>query len=114
MVLFKGVIGSAEVFVSPDGKFLYASNRGDEDNITIFSINSVTGKLKLIGYQSVLGKAPRNFIIDPTGNYLLVANQDSDNIVIFKRDKGTGLLKDTQDQIKLPKPVCLQIVKINN
>lgn len=110
---FKGVIGSAEVFVSPDNKFLYASNRGDENNITIFSINSVTGKLTLVGYQSVFGKAPRNFIIDPTGNYLLVANQDSDNIVIFKRDKKTGLLEATQNQIKLPKPVCLQIVKIS-
>ena len=110
---FKGVIGSAEVFVSPDNKFLYASNRGDENNIAIFSINAVTGKLKLVGYQSVFGKAPRNFIIDPTGNYLLVANQDSDNIVIFKRDKKTGLLEATQDQIKLPKPVCLQIVKIS-
>jgi len=110
---FKGVIGSAEVFVSPDNKFLYASNRGDENNITIFSINSVTGKLTLVGYQSVFGKAPRNFIIDPMGNYLLVANQDSDNIVIFKRDKKTGLLEPTQNQIKLPKPVCLQIVKIS-
>lgn len=111
---FKGEIGSAEVVVSPDSKFLYASNRGDENNIAIFSINAATGKLKLIGYQSVFGKAPRDFIIDPTGNYLLVANQDSDNIVIFKRNKSTGLLKDTKDQIKLPKPVCLQIVKINN
>jgi len=110
---FKGVIGSAEVSISPDGKFLYASNRGDENNITIFSINSVTGKLKLIGYQPVFGKAPRNFIIDPTGNYLLVANQDSDNIVIFKRNKNTGLLKDIQNRINLPKPVCLQIVKID-
>ena len=110
---YKGEIGSAEVVVSPDNEFLYASNRGDENNITIFSINAATGKLKLIGYQSVLGKAPRDFIIDPTGNYLLVANQDSDNIVIFKRDKNTGLLKETPDRIKLPKPVCLQIVKIN-
>jgi 6-phosphogluconolactonase len=110
---FKGVIGSAEVSVSPDGKFLYASNRGDENTMTIFSVNLSTGKLKLIGYQPVFGKAPRNFIIDPTGNYLLVANQDSDNIVIFKRDKKTGLLKETQNQIKLPKPVCLQMIKIN-
>lgn len=111
---FKGVIGSAEVFTSPDGKFLYASNRGDENTITIFSINPSTGKLKLIGYQTVFGKAPRNFIIDPTGNYLLVANQDSDNIVIFKRDKKTGLLKETKEQIKLPKPVCLQMIPLNN
>lgn len=111
---YKGVIGSAEVEVSGDGKFLYASNRGEENTITIFSINSVTGKLKLVGYQPVFGKAPRNFIIDPTGNYLLVANQDSNNIVIFKRDKVSGLLKETGEQVHIPKPVCLQMIKINN
>jgi 6-phosphogluconolactonase len=104
--------GSAEIFTSPDGKFLYASNRGDENTITIFSINSSTGKLKLVGYQPTLGKAPRNFIIDPTGNYLLAANQETDNIVIFKRDKDTGLLKETNEQIHIPKPVCLQMVPI--
>ncbi|MGH2646037.1 MAG: lactonase family protein, partial [Ginsengibacter sp.] len=69
--------------------------------------------LKLVGYQNVLGKAPRDFIIDPTGNYLVVANQDTDNIVIFKRDKETGLLTETQNQIKLPKPVCLQMIRMN-
>ena len=106
-------MGSAEVSLSPDGKFLYASNRGDENTITIFSVNSSSGKLKLIGYQPVSGKAPRNFIIDPTGNYLLVANRNSDNIVIFKRDKKTGLLKETQNQINLPKPVCLQMTEKN-
>lgn len=110
---FKGEIGSAEVLVSPDGKFLYASNRGDENTLTIFSISPSTGKLKLVGYQPVLGKAPRNFIIDPTGNYLLVANQNTNNIVIFKRDKKTGLLKEIQKQIKLPKPVCLQMMRIS-
>lgn len=107
---FKGTIGSAEINVSPDGKFLYVSNRGDENTITIFSINSITGKLKLVGYQSTLGKAPRNFIIDPSGNFLLVANQDTDNIIIFKRDKKTGLLKETGEQIHVPKPVCLQLI----
>lgn len=109
---FKGVIGSADIHISPDGNFLYASNRGDENTITIFSIDGRTGKLKLKGFQSVLGKTPRNFIIDPTGNYLLVANQESDNIVIFKRDKSTGLLKETGLQIQVPKPVCLQMVEI--
>lgn len=109
---FKGAIGSAEISVSPDGKFLYASNRGDENTITIFSINPSTGKLKLQGYQSSMGKAPRNFIIDPTGNYLLVANQDTDNIIIFKRNKQTGLLKETGEEIHVPKPVCLQMIKI--
>ena len=110
---FAGTIGSAEVFVSPDGKFLYASNRGDENTLTIFAINGPTGKLTLVGYQPVMGKAPRNFIIDPTGNYLLVANQDSDNIVIFKRNNVTGLLKETGDQLHIPKPVCLQMLPVN-
>jgi 6-phosphogluconolactonase len=111
---FKGVTGGAEIVVSQDGKFLYASNRGDENTITIFSVNASTGKLKLAGYQPVLGMAPRNFIIDPAGNYLLVANQNSDNVVIFKRNKTTGLLKETKEQIKLPKPVCLQMSRVSN
>ncbi|MEO8110592.1 MAG: lactonase family protein [Ginsengibacter sp.] len=105
---FKGVIGSADIHISPDGMFLYVSNRGDENTITIFSINNM-GRLKLKGYQSTMGKTPRNFIIDPTGNYLLVANQESDNIVIFKRNNKTGMLKETGHEIKIPKPVCLQM-----
>ncbi len=108
---FKGVIGSADIHVSPDGMFLYVSNRGDENTITIFSIDN-TGRLKLLGYQSTMGKTPRNFIIDPTGNYLLVANQGGDNIIIFKRDKKTGMLIETGNEIKVPRPVCLQMAEI--
>ncbi len=109
---FSGVIGSADIHISPDGNFLYASNRGDENTITIFSVDRSTGKLKLKGFQSVLGKTPRNFIIDPTGNYLLVANQESDNVTIFKRNKINGMLKETGLEIRVPKPVCLQMIKI--
>lgn len=108
---FKGDIGSADIHVSPDGKFLYASNRGDENTITIFSINAATGKLKLVGYEPTKGKTPRNFIIDPTGNYLLVAHQNSDNIVIFKRNKQTGLLTPTGEEILVSMPVCLKMLK---
>lgn len=108
---YKGDIGSADIHLSPDGKFLYASNRGDENTITIFSVNPMTGKLKLKGYQPTMGKAPRNFMIDPTGNYLLAANQNTDNIVIFKRNKQTGLLQATGKQIKISMPVCLQMIK---
>ncbi len=108
---FKGKPGSADIHVSPDGKFLYASNRGSENNIAIFAVNQATGKLALKGFQSTKGKTPRNFMIDPTGNYLLAANQDTDNIVIFKRNKATGLLKETGDQIKVSMPVCLQMLK---
>jgi 6-phosphogluconolactonase len=57
-----------------------------------------------------MGKTPRNFIIDPTGNYLLVANQATDNIVIFKRDKQTGLLTNTGEQVKVSMPVCIQMM----
>jgi 6-phosphogluconolactonase len=107
---FKGKIGSADIHVSPDGKFLYASNRGDANSIAIFSIDASTGLLKSVGFQSTLGKTPRNFVIDPSGNYLLVANQDSDNVVVFKRNKQTGGLLATGREIKIPNPVCLKLI----
>jgi 6-phosphogluconolactonase len=108
---FKGTIGSADIHVSPDGKFLYASNRGDENTIAIFSIDIRTGRLQLTDFQSTMGTTPRNFMIDPTGNYLLVANQNSNNIVIFKRNPDTGLLTQTSEEIKVSSPVCLQMMK---
>ncbi len=105
---FSGALGSADIHVSPDGKFLYCSNRGESNTISIFSIDPSTGKLTIVGHQNTLGKTPRNFNFDPSGNFLLVANQNSDEIVIFKIDKKTGLLTDTGKKINVPKPVCLQ------
>ncbi len=102
-----GPFGSADIHVSPDGKFLYASNRAKENNLAIFKINATTGLLTTVGYQSTLGMTPRNFCIDPTGGWLLAANQETSNIAIFKRDKTTGLLTPTGEEIKVPKPVCL-------
>jgi 6-phosphogluconolactonase len=107
---FSGKIDGAEIRISPDGKFLYASDRGDLNLIAIFSIDPDSGKLTLKGTQPTNGLHPRDFMIDPTGNYLLAANQDSENIVIFKRDKETGLLTDTGKQIHIPRPVCLQMI----
>jgi 6-phosphogluconolactonase len=104
--------GSADIHVSPDGKFLYASNRAKSDTIAIFKINQSNGKLTQIGHQSTLGKTPRNFNFDPSGNYLLVANQNSDNIVVFKIDKVTGLLTDTGNRINVGKPVCLKWISM--
>ncbi len=106
------IAASADIHVSPDGKFLYASNRANANSIAIFSINKKNGKLRLIGHQSALGKTPRNFSIDPSGNYLLTANQNSDEIVIFKRDKKIGLLTDTQNRIAVGKPVCLKWIVV--
>jgi 6-phosphogluconolactonase len=107
---FKGAIGSADIHISPDGKFLYCSNRGDANTISIFAVHPTDGKLTLLGHQPTLGKTPRNFNFDPSGNFLLVANQDG-NIVIFKRNKETGLLTDTGKRIDVPNPVCLKWVE---
>jgi 6-phosphogluconolactonase len=105
---YTGSMGSADIHVSPDGKFLYCSNRGESNTISIFSIDAKGGKLNIVGHQSTLGKTPRNFNFDPSGNFLLVANQNSDEIVIFKIDKKTGLLNDTGKKISVPRPVCLK------
>ncbi|MEO5593365.1 MAG: lactonase family protein [Chitinophagaceae bacterium] len=98
---------SADIHISPDGFFLYASNRV-ENTISIFSIGE-NGWIKLIGHESTLGEVPRNFTIDPTGNFILVANQGTNNIVVFKRNLKTGLLKTTGWQISVPAPSCLQM-----
>jgi 6-phosphogluconolactonase len=107
---YTGRLGSADIHVSPDGKFLYCSNRGESNTIAIFSIAKTTGKLTLLGHQYTMGMVPRNFNFDPTGNFLLVANQQSDNIVIYSRDKNTGLLTYTGKQIEVPNPVCIKWV----
>jgi 6-phosphogluconolactonase len=105
--------GSADIHVSPDGKFLYASNRSTANTLAIFKVNQQNGKLTFIAHQSTMGQTPRNFNFDPTGNFLLAANQNSDQVVIFKRDKMTGLLTDTGKRIDVGKPVCLKWININ-
>jgi 6-phosphogluconolactonase len=104
----KGFAGSADIHVSADGNFLYASNRGDANTIAIYSINKKNGTLSLIGHQSTLGKSPRNFSIDPSGNFLLCENQNSDEIVVFNRNATTGLLTDSGKRITIGKPVCIK------
>jgi 6-phosphogluconolactonase len=107
---FKGAVGAADIHVSPDGKFLYTSNRGDVNELVIYAIGK-DGKLTFTGRQSTLGKTPRNFAIDPTGNFLLAANQFSDEVVVFKRDLKTGQLTPTGKNIKVGRPVCLKFLK---
>lgn len=107
---FNGSFSSADIHISPDGKFLYASNRGDANDISIFKILK-NGKLEPKGQTSTLGKGPRNFVIDPSGNFLLVAHQYTNDIVIFKRNKTTGAITDTGKKIALCSPVCLVFTK---
>ena len=101
--------GSADIHLSPDGKFLYASNRLKADGIAVFSVNQETGMLTKAGYQ-LTGIHPRNFIITPDGRFLLVACRDSNFVQIFRRDEKTGLLVDTGKTIETSKPVCLKFL----
>ncbi|WP_071147005.1 lactonase family protein [Bacteroides ihuae] len=104
-----GARGSADIHISPDGEYLYASNRLKADGIAIFRISKTDGTLVKVGYQST-GIHPRNFNITPNGKYLLVACRDSNVIQVFERNSETGLLTDIQKDIKLDKPVCIQFV----
>ncbi|NCD68785.1 lactonase family protein [Mucilaginibacter agri] len=105
---FTGDIGAADIHVSPDGLFLYASNRGTANDITTYAINQENGQLTFVDRVSTQGKGPRNFVIDPTGSFLLAANQNSDFILVYKIDKTTGKLTPTGVRLNIGNPVCLK------
>ena len=104
---FKGNSGAGEVLVDAAGKYLYASNRGD-DNILICSIDQATFQLTVIGSVHTQGRTPRHFNFDPTGNFIQVGNQDSANIVTFKVNKATGALTPAGLYTSTPAPACIQ------
>ena len=106
---FSGENTCAEIAVSPNGKFLYGSNRG-HDSIAVFKIDESTGMLTAVDRTPTQGKTPRNFGIDPSGNFLLAANQDSDTVVVFRIDTQTGKLKPTGQRLEAPRPVCVKFV----
>lgn len=102
-----GARGSGDIHLSPDGRFLYSSNRLKADGIAIFSVDSRSGKLTKVGYQPT-GRHPRHFNITPNGRYLLCACRDDNKIQVFRRDEKTGLLTDTRQDIPVSKAVCVQ------
>jgi 3-carboxymuconate cyclase len=97
---------AADIHLSPDGKFLYATNRAPANNITCFAV-AKDGRLQYKQQVSTKGDGPRNFSLTPDGRYLFVAHQSTDNIVLFKRDVKTGSLTDTGKRIDVGSPVCL-------
>ena len=101
---------SAAIKVHPSGEFLYASNRGEVNDIVAYSI-AEDGTLSPVGRQSSKGLVPRDFEIDPTGQFLLVANQNSDNIVTLRINQDTGALEETGFEVEVPTPVCIKFWK---
>lgn len=98
--------GGADIHISPDGRFLYATNRGAANDVTCFAVRE-DGTLDFVEQLPTGGEGPRNFAITPDGGYIFVANQHTNNITLFARDKNTGKLTNTGNQIHAPAPVCL-------
>ena len=114
---YVGLNHTAEIAISPNGRFLYQSNRrlgkGEvrgPDTIGVFAIDPVNGLLTLVEHADTGGIMPRNFAIDPTGRYLLAANEVTNNVVVFSIDASTGRLTRTGKEIMVDTPVCLQFV----
>ncbi|WP_308637026.1 lactonase family protein [Paenibacillus silvisoli] len=105
---YEGVTTCADIHVTGDGRFLYASNRG-HDSIAAYRIES-EGKLELVEITPSGGRTPRNFAISPDGRYLIAANQDTDNIVTYRINSETGALEATGHEIATGKPVCIAFV----
>lgn len=89
---------------SPDGKFLYVANRGDANELLVFSVNAGNGQLKEVQRRSVEGKEPREFAFDPSGHFVLIANQKSNQIVTVRVDPKTGVLGDTVQKVDFDSP----------
>ena len=101
--------GSGDIQITPDGKFLYASNRLKGDGVAIFSVDQKSGELEKIGYQST-GIHPRNMAITPNGELLFVACKDSNVVELYKIDKKKGLLENMKKDIKLSLPVFIKLI----
>ncbi|MFP6678434.1 MAG: lactonase family protein [Pirellulaceae bacterium] len=103
---FDGRNSTAELQITPDGRFLYGSNRGHH-SLAMYAIDQETGRLRLLGHQSTLGKTPRNFNITPDGQFVLAANQESNTVAVF-RIASDGRLKSIGEPVAVPKPVCVE------
>ncbi|GAC1588792.1 MAG: 6-phosphogluconolactonase [Hymenobacter sp.] len=107
---YTGANSCADLHVAPDGRFLYASNRG-HNSIAVFAIDAASGRLTPVQDVATRGNTPRNFALDPSGRLLLVANQNSNNVVTFRVDPQTGRLAPTGQQAEVPSPMFVQVVE---
>jgi 6-phosphogluconolactonase len=109
---FSGTNSGAEIAVSRSGRYLYASNRGD-DSIVVFAIDPAKGTLRTIQRVPTQGKMPHNFGIDPAGRFLFAANRDSSDIIVFQINESTGELSPAGKSLSVPSPVCVIFVPAN-
>ncbi|MCY0386858.1 lactonase family protein [Robbsia sp. Bb-Pol-6] len=108
---FHGKVGGGAIHLSPDGRFLYVTNRGDANEIVWYAVNPSDGHLRFVSRRSTLGKTPREFVIDPSGRWLILGNQDSDSAFIFRRDPATGDLAARPARLDIGSPVDFKLVR---
>lgn len=101
---------AAALHASKDGKFLYVSNRGTTNEVLVFAIDPTAGTLTELQRRSVEGDHPREFSLDPSGKFLLIANQKSNQIVVLERDPKTGLLGKTVQKLAMDAPSDLKFM----
>jgi 6-phosphogluconolactonase len=102
---FTGENHTAEIFVHPNGKFVYSSNRG-HNSLAVFAVEP-DGRLTSAGHVGTGGAVPRGFALSPGGDWLIAANQASNNLVVFKVDAATGKLTPTGQEFPVRTPVCV-------
>ena len=103
--------GSAEILFHPNGKWVYATNRGPNE-IAVFDYDSTTGRVVRKGAIRSGGEHPRNFRISPDGRFLLCANQRTNNIVVFKIDSDSGMLSRSGNELNVEQPMCLKFLLV--
>lgn len=106
---YDGTSHTAEIAISSDGRFVYGSNRG-HDSIAVYKVVGTNGELELLEIEPTQGSSPRNFVIDPSGKFLLAGLQNSDVINIFRIDPVTGELDPTEHSLKVGNPVCMRFL----
>jgi 6-phosphogluconolactonase (cycloisomerase 2 family) len=105
---FSGKNGAAALHLSPDGRFLYVTNRGSDNHLVAFAVAASSGELSLVDRRATEGLEPREFAIDPSGRYVLIANQRSDKVVVMKRDPVSGRVGETVQVLPVATPSDLK------
>ena len=107
---YAGESHCAGLQITPDGRYLYGSNRG-HDSLVVYAIDDATGRLSFVEHQPCLGRTPRDLTIDPSGRFVLVANQDSDAVAVFRIDPESGRLADSGQRAEIGTPMCVKFAR---